>query len=60
MDTGVNRPENILVQVTTIKLSKDNYIKWYAAIKVGIASHDRIFYINRKVKQDEKDTNWNT
>ncbi|KAF3771801.1 hypothetical protein EJ110_NYTH59513 [Nymphaea thermarum] len=45
-EIGAYRIENVLVQVTTIRLTKENYLKWYAAITMGIAGRGRIAYVN--------------
>ena len=37
VDVGVPRSENFRVNVTTIQLSKDNYLRWSAAMTMGIA-----------------------
>ncbi|KAF3774820.1 hypothetical protein EJ110_NYTH50372 [Nymphaea thermarum] len=45
-EIGANRTENVLVQVTTICLTKENYLKWSAAITMGIAGRGCIAYVN--------------
>ncbi|KAF3778517.1 hypothetical protein EJ110_NYTH43311 [Nymphaea thermarum] len=51
-NVGVSRTENI--QVTTICLTKDNYLQWYAAITMGIAGSGRIAYVNGKKVEPPK------
>ncbi|KAF3775436.1 hypothetical protein EJ110_NYTH50386 [Nymphaea thermarum] len=53
--------DNIPVQVTTIRLTKDKYMCWLAAITIEIAGLGRIAYINgRKVEPHEKNPAWDT
>ncbi|XP_031502189.2 uncharacterized protein LOC116265604 [Nymphaea colorata] len=47
-EIGAYRTENVPVQVTTIRLTKENYLPWSAAMTMGIAGHGRIAYINRR------------
>ncbi|KAF3782556.1 hypothetical protein EJ110_NYTH16700 [Nymphaea thermarum] len=60
-DVGSTRMDNVPVQVTTIKLNKENYLRWSAAITVGIAGRGRIAYVNgRKVEPVEGSIAWDT
>lgn len=44
------------IQVTTIKLTKDNYLKWYIVITMGIAKRGRIKHITgRRLPPPEND-----
>ncbi|KAF3771833.1 hypothetical protein EJ110_NYTH59407, partial [Nymphaea thermarum] len=56
-DVGVSRTENIPVQVTTIRLTKENYLQWSAAITMGIAGRGRIAYVNGR-KTEPVETNF--
>ncbi|KAF3775201.1 hypothetical protein EJ110_NYTH50992 [Nymphaea thermarum] len=45
-DTGSNtKSENLPVQVTSIRLNKDNYLSWSAALEIRITSRGRLSYI---------------
>ncbi|KAF3772704.1 hypothetical protein EJ110_NYTH57215 [Nymphaea thermarum] len=60
-DVGSTRAENVPVQVTTIQLNKENYIRWSAAITLGIAGRGCIAYVNgRKVEPVEGSIAWDT
>ncbi|KAF3771504.1 hypothetical protein EJ110_NYTH60248 [Nymphaea thermarum] len=60
-DVGSTRMDNVPVQVTTIQLNKENYLRWSAAITVGIAGRGRIVYVNgRKVEPVEGSIAWDT
>ncbi|KAF3795709.1 hypothetical protein EJ110_NYTH04380 [Nymphaea thermarum] len=53
-EVGGVRTENIPVQVTTIRLTKENYMQWSASMTMGIAGRGRIAYINgRKIEPNE-------
>uniref|UniRef100_A0A5K1AIL7 Uncharacterized protein n=1 Tax=Nymphaea colorata TaxID=210225 RepID=A0A5K1AIL7_9MAGN len=53
-DVDATRIENIPIQVTTIRLTKENYLQCSAAITMGIAGRGRIAYVNgRKIKPVE-------
>ncbi|KAF3779910.1 hypothetical protein EJ110_NYTH40358 [Nymphaea thermarum] len=57
----VSRTENFPVQVTIIRLTKENYLQWSAAITMGIAGRDRIAYVNgRKVEPVATSAAWDT
>ncbi|KAF3784918.1 hypothetical protein EJ110_NYTH29198 [Nymphaea thermarum] len=47
-DVEVFKTENIPVEVTTIRLTKDNYLRWSAVIIMEIVGWGRISYVNRK------------
>lgn len=49
------RLENIPVRVTTIKLTKKNYLTWAVVVKMGITGRGRVNYINGKMKQPGED-----
>lgn len=54
------KSENIFVQVTILRLTKDNYLTWAAAIKMDIAGRGRIGYISGKIKpKNEDEPAWN-
>ncbi|KAF3791498.1 hypothetical protein EJ110_NYTH14363 [Nymphaea thermarum] len=60
-EIGAHRTENVPVQVTTIRLTKENYLPWSAAMTMGIAGHGRIAYINgRKPERAETSGVWDT
>ncbi|KAF3783757.1 hypothetical protein EJ110_NYTH31364 [Nymphaea thermarum] len=49
-DAGLNagnasKAENVPIQVTSIRLTKDNYLSWSAALEIGITSRGRLSYI---------------
>ncbi|KAF3794473.1 hypothetical protein EJ110_NYTH07485 [Nymphaea thermarum] len=61
-DTG-NTPksENLPVQVTSIRLTKDNYLSWSAALEIGITSRGRLPYITGdKPAPNKSDPQWAT
>ncbi|KAF3778681.1 hypothetical protein EJ110_NYTH42805 [Nymphaea thermarum] len=60
-DVGSTRTDNVPVQVTTIQLNKENYLRWSTAITMGIAGRGRIAYVNgRKVEPVEGSIAWDT
>ncbi|KAF3772990.1 hypothetical protein EJ110_NYTH56413 [Nymphaea thermarum] len=60
-DVGISRIENFLIQVTTIRLTKKNYLQWSAAITMGIAGRGRIAYVNgKKVEPIATSAAWDT
>ncbi|KAF3785939.1 hypothetical protein EJ110_NYTH19191 [Nymphaea thermarum] len=60
-DVGSTRTDNVPVQVTTIQLNKENYLRWSAVITEGIAGRGRIAYVNgRKVEPVEGSIAWDT
>ncbi|KAF3772915.1 hypothetical protein EJ110_NYTH56596 [Nymphaea thermarum] len=60
-EIGAYRTESVPVQVTTIRLTKENYLKWSAAITMGIAGRGRIAYVNgSKVEPAANSMAWDT
>ncbi|KAF3773074.1 hypothetical protein EJ110_NYTH55332 [Nymphaea thermarum] len=60
-EVGGVRTENIHVQVTTIRLTKENYLQWSTAMTMGIAGRGKIAYINgKKIEPAETNVAWNT
>ncbi|KAF3776527.1 hypothetical protein EJ110_NYTH48007 [Nymphaea thermarum] len=60
-DVGISRTKNFSVQVTTIWLTKENYLQWSAAITMGIAGRGRIAYVNeKKVEPVATSAAWDT
>lgn len=60
MESKVVKVKNMLVQVTIIKLTKENYLHWTTAITMKILGIGHIRYINEKKKQqNEDDSAWN-
>lgn len=56
-----SKVENVPIQVTTIRLTKDNYLQWSAVITIGIARRGRIGYITgRKIPPAEIDPTLDT
>ncbi|KAF3777921.1 hypothetical protein EJ110_NYTH44756 [Nymphaea thermarum] len=62
LDTGSNtKSENLPVQVTSIRLNKDNYLSWSAALEIGITSRGRLSYITgEKLAPSKTDPRWAT
>ncbi|KAF3773998.1 hypothetical protein EJ110_NYTH54087 [Nymphaea thermarum] len=62
LDTGSNtKSENLPVQVTSIRLNKDNYLSWPAALEIGITSRGRLSYITgEKPALSKTDPRWAT
>ncbi|KAF3781610.1 hypothetical protein EJ110_NYTH36558 [Nymphaea thermarum] len=60
--TGSNlKGENIPVHVTSIRLNKDNYLSWSAALEIGITSRGRLQYITgEKPAPAKNDPQWAT
>ncbi|KAF3780061.1 hypothetical protein EJ110_NYTH26248 [Nymphaea thermarum] len=55
------RTDHVLVEVTTIQLTKENYSRWSPAITMGIAGRGRIAYVNgRKVEPAGDSMAWDT
>ncbi|KAF3774480.1 hypothetical protein EJ110_NYTH53023 [Nymphaea thermarum] len=55
------KSENLSVQVTSIRLNKDNYLSWSAALEIGITSHGRLPYITgEKPAPSKTDPRWAT
>ncbi|KAF3774068.1 hypothetical protein EJ110_NYTH53965 [Nymphaea thermarum] len=62
-DAGIApKSENLPVQVTHIRLTKDNYLSWSAALEIGITSRGRLPYITgdkpAPSKTDPQWANW--
>ncbi|KAF3780080.1 hypothetical protein EJ110_NYTH26278 [Nymphaea thermarum] len=60
---GFRRPksENVPAQVTSIRLNKDNYLFWSAALEIGITSRGRLPYITGERPTPSKtDPSWAT
>ncbi|KAF3773057.1 hypothetical protein EJ110_NYTH56298 [Nymphaea thermarum] len=62
LDTGSNtKSENLPVHVTSIRLNKDNYLSWSAALEIGITSRGRLHYITgEKPAPSKTDPQWAT
>ncbi|KAF3784879.1 hypothetical protein EJ110_NYTH27538 [Nymphaea thermarum] len=45
-EIGVVRPENVPMQVITLRLTKKNYFSWSPAMTMGIVGRGRIDYID--------------
>ncbi|KAF3771590.1 hypothetical protein EJ110_NYTH59390 [Nymphaea thermarum] len=55
------KSENLPVQVTSIRLNKDNYLSWSAALEIGITSHGHLPYIRgEKPALSKTDPQWET
>ncbi|KAF3772817.1 hypothetical protein EJ110_NYTH56890, partial [Nymphaea thermarum] len=53
------KSENLPVQVTSIRLTKDNYLSWSAALEIGITSRGRLSYITgAKPAPSKSDPQW--
>ncbi|KAF3772686.1 hypothetical protein EJ110_NYTH57253 [Nymphaea thermarum] len=62
LDAGsTSKTENVPIQVTSIRLTKDNYLSWSAALEIGITSHGRLSYITGdKPAPSKSDPQWAT
>ncbi|XP_049931766.1 uncharacterized protein LOC126409743 [Nymphaea colorata] len=62
LDTGSHtKGENLPVHVTSIRLNKDNYLSWSAALEIGITSRGRLHYITgEKPAPSKTDSQWPT
>ncbi|KAF3771838.1 hypothetical protein EJ110_NYTH59397, partial [Nymphaea thermarum] len=63
IDAGIaSKSENVPVQVTPIRLTKDNYLSWSVALEIGITSRGRLPYITgdkpAPSKTDPQWANW--
>ncbi|KAF3773236.1 hypothetical protein EJ110_NYTH55636 [Nymphaea thermarum] len=63
LDAGIApKSENLPFQVTPIRLTKDNYLSWSAALEIGITSRGRLPYITgdkpAPSKTDPQWANW--
>lgn len=54
VDSSAIKSDNVLVQVTTLKLTKENYIHWDVVIIMENAGRNRIDYINGRQQQPKK------
>ncbi|KAF3772098.1 hypothetical protein EJ110_NYTH58789, partial [Nymphaea thermarum] len=53
------KSENLPVQVTSTRLTKDNYLSWSAALEIGITSRGRLSYITgAKPAPSKSDPQW--
>ncbi|KAF3776400.1 hypothetical protein EJ110_NYTH42991 [Nymphaea thermarum] len=62
LDAGsASKAENVPIQVTSIRLTKDNYLSWSAALEIGITSRGRLSYITGdKPAPLKSDPQWET
>ncbi|KAF3782702.1 hypothetical protein EJ110_NYTH24410 [Nymphaea thermarum] len=62
LDAGsAPKSENVPIQVTSIRLTKDNYLSWSAALEIGITSCGRLSYITGdKPAPSKSDPQWAT
>ncbi|KAF3784834.1 hypothetical protein EJ110_NYTH29565 [Nymphaea thermarum] len=62
LDAGsASKTENVPVQVTSIRLTKDNYLSWSVAFDIGITSRGRLSYITGdKPPPIKSDPQWAT
>ncbi|KAF3782432.1 hypothetical protein EJ110_NYTH34358 [Nymphaea thermarum] len=62
LDAGsASKTENVPSQVTSIRLTKDNYLSWSAALEIGITSRGRLSYITGdKPAPNKSDPQWAT
>ncbi|KAF3788126.1 hypothetical protein EJ110_NYTH21693 [Nymphaea thermarum] len=62
LDAGsASKAENVSIQVTSIRLTKDNYLSWSAALEIGITSRGRLSYITGdKPAPLKSDPQWET
>ncbi|KAF3772395.1 hypothetical protein EJ110_NYTH58079 [Nymphaea thermarum] len=55
------KTENVPIQVTSIRLTKDNYLSWSAALEIGITRRGRLSYITGdKPAPPKSDPHWET
>ncbi|KAF3786349.1 hypothetical protein EJ110_NYTH25519 [Nymphaea thermarum] len=61
-ETGSNlKGENVPIHVTSIRLNKDTYLSWSAALEIGITSRGRLQYITgEKPASAKNDPQWAT
>ncbi|KAF3771844.1 hypothetical protein EJ110_NYTH58198 [Nymphaea thermarum] len=58
---STSKAENVPIQVTSIRLTKDNYLSWSAALEIGITSRGRLSYITGdKPAPPKSDPQWET
>ncbi|KAF3771695.1 putative transposon Ty5-1 protein [Nymphaea thermarum] len=62
LDAGsTSKAENVPIQVTSIRLTKDNYLSWSTALEIGITSRGRLSYITGdKPAPLKSDPQWET
>ncbi|KAF3786928.1 hypothetical protein EJ110_NYTH12847 [Nymphaea thermarum] len=62
LDVGSTpKSENVPIQVTSIRLTKDNYLSWSAALEIEITSRGRLPYITGdKPAPSKSDPQWAT
>ncbi|KAF3771627.1 hypothetical protein EJ110_NYTH59973, partial [Nymphaea thermarum] len=62
LDAGsTSKAENVPIQVTSIRLTQDNYLSWSAALEIGITSRWRLSYITGdKPAPPKSDPQWET
>ncbi|KAF3771815.1 hypothetical protein EJ110_NYTH59450 [Nymphaea thermarum] len=62
LDAGsTSKAENVPIKVTSIRLTKDNYLSWSAALEIGITSRGRVSYITGdKPAPPKSDPQWKT
>ncbi|KAF3782038.1 hypothetical protein EJ110_NYTH35234 [Nymphaea thermarum] len=62
LDAGsASKAKNVPIQVTSIRLTKDNYLSWSAALEIGITSRGRLSYITGdKPAPLKSDPQWET
>ncbi|KAF3775064.1 hypothetical protein EJ110_NYTH51466 [Nymphaea thermarum] len=59
--SNATKSENLPVQVKSIRLTKDNYLSWSAALEIGITSRVRLPYITgEKPAPSKTDPQWAT
>lgn len=46
MELGAMKSESLPIQVTTVRLTKDDNLRWSAVITMESAGHSHILYIN--------------
>ncbi|KAF3777332.1 hypothetical protein EJ110_NYTH42624 [Nymphaea thermarum] len=62
LDAGsASKTENVPIQVTSIRLTKDNYLSWFAALEIETTSRGRLSYITGdKPAPSKSDPQWAT
>ncbi|KAF3777416.1 hypothetical protein EJ110_NYTH45839 [Nymphaea thermarum] len=62
LDAGsTSKTENVPIQVTSIRLTKDNYLSWSATLEIDITSRGRLSYITGdKPAPSKSDPQWAT
>uniref|UniRef100_A0A5K1C335 Retrotransposon Copia-like N-terminal domain-containing protein n=1 Tax=Nymphaea colorata TaxID=210225 RepID=A0A5K1C335_9MAGN len=60
-EIGVFKTENVPAQVITLRLTKENYFLWSAAMTMGIAARGRIAFIDGRNLEPAKASGvWDT